>query len=168
MLDSSDVYSIVRTEIIANHSLMHWHSLIVAIVILVGVQVIEARQTILSVFLPLLSIAWAAAMVRFDFFIHRQAAYLRYLESQTTGGNSFQLWETWKTSLGGARFVIPPADFFAVIVIVVPTLYLLFGPSRQFFQIKQWKGGNLYAWSTTALLCLLLASLLIIPTVANW
>ena len=79
MLDSGDVYAIIRTEIIANHSLMHWYSLIVAIVIIIGVRVIEARQTILSVCLPLLSIAWAAAMVRFDFFIHRQAAYLRYL-----------------------------------------------------------------------------------------
>jgi hypothetical protein len=84
-----------------------------------------------------------------------------------TGGNSIQLWETWKASLRGARLVIPPADFFAVIVIVVPTLYLLFGPSKQVFQIKQWKGGDLCAWITNALLGLLLASLLIIPTFAN-
>jgi hypothetical protein len=152
-----------------NHILMHWFSLIIALVVLSGTWIIELRKTIASVFLPLLSLAWAAAMVRFDFFIHRQAAYLRALESQFTQDNSSRLlWESWKMTLRSTRFVVPIADLIACAVIVAPTVYLLFGPSYQFFQSKGWKGGKAYAWTVTLTLFALLLSLAAIPTIAGW
>src|SRR5437588_7437678 len=110
---------------------MHWFSIIVAIIILVGIAVVETRgRTILSVFLPLLSLAWAASMVRFDFFIHRQAAYLRIFESQLREtGVSTPLWETWKAASRSTPYVVPVLDAIALSVIVIPTFYLLFGPA---------------------------------------
>ena len=169
MPDAVEIYNAVRTEIINNHSLMHWYSIVVVFMLLAGIWIVEIRPTILSVFLPIVSIAWAAAMVRFDFFIHRQGAYLRHLESKMAdSSSSIPLWETWKVGLRATPFVVPTADLFAVAVIVIPTIYLLFGPSRQFFQIRDWKGGGVYAWSLTVLLALLLSSLLIIPTIADW
>src|SRR4051794_1633960 len=129
MLNNTEIYNVIRTEIINNHTLMHWYSIIVAVVLLAGIWLVETKQTILSVFLPLVSVSWAAAMVRFDFFIHRQGAYLRFLESQMANENSTPLWETWKASLRATVFVVPIADLFAVMAIVIPTLYLLFGPA---------------------------------------
>ena len=167
MTDIVEIYNTIRAEIVNNHTLMHWYSIIVAVVILAGILVVETRRTLLSVFLPLLAVAWAASIVRFDFFIHRQAAYLRYLELQMTSETSLQFWETWKASHGRAVFVIPLADIFAVTVIVIPTIYLLFGPAKQYFKSAQWRGGNLYAWGITAVLFALLLSLLAIPKIAG-
>ena len=154
----------------ANHVLMHWISLVIVLTLLTGVWVVErTRPTILSVFLPLLSLTWAAAMVRFDFFIHRQAAYLRALEAQMSPGSaSLPMWETWKSSLKATPFVVPLADMIACAVIVIPTTYLLFGPARQFFQLRQWKGEKIFAWGVSALLVLLLCSLVLIPRIADW
>src|SRR5215210_331787 len=119
---------------------MHWYSIIVAIALLTGVFIVENRKTALSVFLPLLSLAWGAAMVRFDFFIHRQAAYLRALEAQMQrGGMAVPLWETWKASLRAAPFVVPPADALSSAVIVVPTRSLLFGTAQQVFSSRGWR-----------------------------
>lgn len=116
-----------------------------------------------------MTLAWAAAMVRFDFFIHRQAAYLRALESKLSEqGMTVPLWETWKVSLRSTRFVIPIADLIAIMVIVIPTLYLLFGPAQQFFQHQQWKGGKVYAWAITVLILILICSLAVIPSIASW
>ena len=159
----------IRSEIINNHTLMHWFSVIVALVLLAGTWIIELRKTIVSVFLPLLSIAWAAAMVRFDFFIHRQAAYLRALESHLAQTNpSLPLWESWKMSLRSTQYIVPIADLIACAVIVVPTLYLLFGPAYEFFQLRNWKGGKLYAWIVSIILLSLLLSLTIIPKIASY
>lgn len=148
---------------------MHWFTLAVVLTLLAGVFVIEVRQTILSVFLPLLSLAWAVAVVRFDFFIHRQAAYLRVLETQMQqGGISVPLWETWKMSLKATPFVVPLADAIASAAIVVPTVYLLFGPAQQVFTARGWRGAKLYAWLVSALLVLSLGSLTTIPKIAAW
>ncbi|HEX5734693.1 MAG TPA: hypothetical protein VF131_17815 [Blastocatellia bacterium] len=169
MPDTVEIYNAIRAEILDNHNLMHWYSLVVVIVLLAGVWIVEVRPTILSIFLPIISVAWAAAMVRFDLFIHRQGAYLRYLEAEMTDNNSsIQLWETWKVGLRATPYVVPIADLFAVAVVVTPTIYLLFGPSQQFFKSRQWKGGSVYAWSLTVLLFLLLSSLLVIPKIADW
>lgn len=148
---------------------MHWFSVIVALVLLIGIWIIEIRKTIVSIFLPLLSLAWAAAMVRFDFFIHRQAAYLRALESQFTQNNpSLLFWESWKMSLRSTQLIVPIADLIACAVIVVPTIYLLFGPAYQFFQSNGWRRGKAYAWIVTLILLFLLLSLAAIPTIASW
>lgn len=165
-----EFYNAARSEIIGNHVLMHWFSIVVAITILVGALVVEMRgRTILSVFLPLLAVAWAAAMVRFDFFIHRQAAYLRQLEAQMReSGIALPLWETWKASLRSTVIIVPAADVLASAVIVIPTLYLLFGPAQQFFQRSGWRWGKLYAWTLSAILILLLASLAVIPKIADY
>lgn len=129
-MESVEIYNSIRAEIVSNHVLMHWFTLAVALMLLGGVFINELRQTALSVFLPLLSLAWAAAMVRFDFFIHRQAAYLRALEAQMQQGSiSIPLWESWKPSLHATPLVVPLADAIASAVIVVPTIYLLFGPA---------------------------------------
>jgi hypothetical protein len=168
-LESVEIYNVIRAEIVSNHVLMHWFTLAVVLALLAGVFVVEKRQTVLSVFLPLLSLAWAAAMVRFDFFIHRQAAYLRALEAQMQqGGVSMPLWETWKMSLRAASFVVPAADIIASAAIVVPTVYLLFGPARQVFITRKWRGAKLYAWLVAALLILSLCSLAVIPKLAAW
>jgi hypothetical protein len=165
-----EIYTAIRNEIVENHILMHWFSIVVALTLLVGVFVVETRRTtILSVFLPLLSLAWAAAMVRFDFFIHRQAAYLRELESRLPETGVFvPMWESWKTSLQATPSVIPAADAIASAVIVVPTIYLLFGPSLGFFRERGWKGGKAYAYTVSTLMILLLLSLTVIPRIAAW
>jgi len=168
-LNELEIYTAVRNEILSNHILMHWFSIIIALSLLIGILMVELRKSILSVFLPLLSISWAASMVRFDFFIHRQAAYLRTLESQMRDtGVSIPLWESWKASLRATQFVIPIADTIACTVIVIPTIYLLFGPSRQFFRDHRWKGGKAYAWAASILLLLLLCFLAAIPKIADW
>jgi len=155
---------------VSNHVLMHWFSLIVAITLLAGILIVEMREkTILSVFLPLLSVAWAAAIVRFDFFIHRQAAYLRELESQIGQGTaSYPLWETWKRTVRATPVVVPLADILASAVIVVPTIYLLFGPAQRFFDQSGWRGRKVYAWCISIVLLLLLCSLAFIPRIATY
>jgi hypothetical protein len=168
-LNEVDIYNSIRAEIINNHTLMHWFTISVVIILFTGVGFVESRKSILSVFLPLLSVAWAAAMVRFDFFIHRQGAYLRSVEARLSGQSvNIPLWETWKSSLRSTQVVVPLADAIACAVIVVPTIYLLFGPSREYFQLKQWKGGQAYAWAVSALTILLLLSLTVIPKLADW
>jgi hypothetical protein len=166
-LDETQVYNSIRAEIVSNHMLMHWYSIIVALALLAGVVIVENRKTVLSVFLPLLSLAWAAAIVRFDFFIHRQALYLRAVESRMTEhGIAIPLWESWKVSVTSTQFVVPVADLIAVTVIVTPTIYLLFGPAQRFFELRHWRGGRLYAWVVASLILLLLCSLAVIPRVA--
>jgi hypothetical protein len=163
-----DVYNAIRYEIIANHVLLHVYTITVAIVLLIGIAYIENRNTILSVFLPLLSLAWAAAVVRFDFFIHRQAIYLRTFESQLLSkGSSVPMWETWKSSVRATQFIIPTADLIGLTVIVIPTICILFGPAQQFFRHRHWKCGKLYAWSVSVLLLTLLCFLTIIPKIAG-
>jgi hypothetical protein len=168
-LNDVDIYNSIRAEIINNHNLMHWFTIVVVILLLIGVGFVEARKTVLSIFLPLLSIAWAAAMVRFDFFIHRQGAYLRAVESQLREkGVSIPLWETWKTSVRSTQIVVPVADAIACAVVLIPTIYLLFGPAQEYFQLRQWRGGQAYAWSVSLLIILLLLSLTVIPKIADW
>jgi hypothetical protein len=163
-VNPSETYSAMRAEIVTNHVLMHWFTVVVALTLLVGVWIVEHRKTILSMFLPLLSLAWAASMVRFDFFIHRQAAYLRTFESQLQEkGASTPLWETWKAASRSTPFVVPVLDAIAVSVIVIPTFYLLFGPAQEFCQTKGWGWGRKYAWSVSVVLLLLLLSLTVIP-----
>lgn len=159
-MNEIDLYNMVRSEIVVNHILMHLTTILVAVTLLVGVWLSERRESMVSVLLPLLSLSWAAAIVRFDFLIHRQAAYLRVLEGALhQSGVSVPLWETWKASLRSARVVIPVADLLALLIVLTPTAYLLFGPAREVFKTRGWPAHQLYSWvilvSTIVLLCFL-------------
>ncbi len=139
-----DLYNSIRSEIVVNHVLMHLTTIVVVIALLDGVWLSEKRESVISVLLPLLSVSWAAAMVRFDFFIHRQAAYLRALETSLhQNGLAVPLWEGWKASLQSTRIVIPIADVFATLIVVVITAYLLFGPARNVFKLNNWRARHL-------------------------
>lgn len=167
-MNEVEIYTSIRAEIVTNHILMHWFSLIIMIIILAGVSVIENRKTILSVFLPLLTVAWAASMVRFDFFIHRQNAYLRAVESELRSkGTVIPLWDSWKQQLTATPFVVPMMDIFICLAIVVPTLYILFVPAQKYFQDSGWKGTKIYAWGISLLIIILLCSLTLIPQIAG-
>lgn len=163
-----DIYASIRDEIVTNHVLMHVTTLVVVTLLLGGIWLCETRSTILSVLLPLLSLAWAAAMVRFDYFIHRQAAYLRAVEARLEQiGIGIPLWERWKASLSSTVIVVPIADLIAVMVVVVPTIYLLFGPAQAVFADKHWRWGKAYAWGVVILIVLLLGCLPFIPKIAQ-
>jgi hypothetical protein len=166
-MDELQVYVSIRSEILTNHVLIQWFTLIVAVVFIIGTTVVERLgRTILSVFLPLLSLAWAASVVRFDYFIHRQAAYLRRLEADMQ--TNAPLWETWKGSLHSTALVVPLLDVLAVSVIVIPTLYLLFVPAQDYFRSRSWRWGKLYALSIAALRTLLLLSIAVVPKIASY
>lgn len=159
-MQEAEIYSIIRQEIINNHNLMHWFTLFVVVMLVVGSAVLEKRKTILSVFLPLISLVWAAAIVRFDFFIHRQGAYLKDFENTLqNNGFVYPLWETWKSSHSSTAFIIPIADIVIFIVIIGLTAYVLFTYTQKYFTEKQWKFGKAYSRtiliSTIVLLCLL-------------
>jgi hypothetical protein len=62
---------------------MHVTTLIVLCIILVVTAYDERHQSALSVILPLVTLSWAAAMVSFDYLIHRQAAYISFVERAT-------------------------------------------------------------------------------------
>lgn len=149
-----------------NHVLMHVVSVVVAMVLLAGTFVVEKRETILSIFLPLLTFAWAAATVRFDFFIHRQGAYLRSLEAHLAQNVSTPLWETWKYSNRAATsLVVPVLDVIVVLAILIPTFFILFGPCRKFFDSRGLKGAKAYAWTLSVMIVGLLLSLGLVPFV---
>lgn len=163
-----ELYNVVRVEIIVNHVLMHATTLLVVLLLLGGVRLTEGRSSFLSVALPLLSLAWAAAMVRFDFFIHRQAAYLRAAEARLqASGIPIPMWETWKSALRSTSIVVPLMDCVAILVVIVPTIYLLFGPAQEFFAAKQWRGGRAYAWGVLIGLGFLLGCLPFVPKIAQ-
>jgi hypothetical protein len=65
----SAMYEALRAEIISHDALLHWITLITMVVLLVGTALVEHRDTIASLFLPLLSLVWASAVLRLDFFI---------------------------------------------------------------------------------------------------
>lgn len=156
-------YASIRLEIIVNHVLMHAFSLVAVLLLLAGAAYVERRSSILSVWLPLLTLSWAAMIVRFDFFIHRQGAYLRALQ----GAADHQRWESWKASLTMTPIVVPLLDVLMVAVIVVVTCYLLFGPARAYFVASGWPGGTAYAWTVAGLVIALLLLLPWIPRLAS-
>lgn len=159
-----EIYSVIRQEIIYNHGLMHWFTFLVLAALLAGCKIIEMRKTILSVFLPLMSLGWAASVIRFDFFIHRQGAYLRILERRIQdNGISIELWETWKGVHTSGVFVIPLADVFIFIVILIPTAYILFVHAREYFDERNWRGGNIYVWAILGCIVCLLGLIPFIP-----
>ena len=164
-----ELYNSIRAEILINHALMHLTTIVVVVVVLVGIWVAERRATVVSVFLPLLSLAWAAAVLRFDYLIQRQGAYLRTIETRLhDGGVSMPLWETWKRSLASTRVVMPITDLLVVSVVVITTAYLLFGPTRTLFVEKGWPAHRLYSWTILLLTCALLACLPFLPRIAAW
>jgi hypothetical protein len=164
-----ELYGTIRNEIVVNHLLMHLTTIFVVFMLLGGTWFVETRRSFVSVLLPLLSLAWAAAIVRFDFFIHRQGAYLRLLEMslQRRVAADVPFWELSKAQLRSTRYVVPTADALSMLVIIVPTIYLLFGPCKSLFKERQWRGHLLYAWTVLLLILLLLLSLPFIPKIAS-
>lgn len=162
------LYKAMRAEILSHDSLLHWISLVVLLVLLAGATLVEQRQTILSVFLPLLSLAWSSTMLRLDFFIHRQGAYLRHIESQTLGLAGLPTWEVWKDSLPATKLLVPIADGIGCLAILVPTVYLLFGPSQAYFAHRRWRGAKIYSWGILALIAGQLLCLAVFPLLHLW
>lgn len=162
-----ELYSTIRNEIIVNHVLMHLTTIFVVFMLVGGTLFVETRRSFVSLLLPLLSLAWAAAIVRFDFFIHRQGAYLRVIETSLQNRLDLPFWELWKAQLSSTRYVVPIADAFSILIIIVPTIYLLFGPCKSLFKERQWRGHLLYAWTVLLLIVLLLSTLPFIPRIAG-
>jgi len=164
-----ELYTTIRNEIVVNHVLMHLMTIFVVFMLVGGTWLVETRRSFVSLLLPLLSLAWAAAMVRFDFFIHRQGAYLRLLEAslQRRGAPDLPFWELSKAQLHSTRYVVPTADVLGILIIIVPTIYLLFGPCKSLFKERQWRGHLPYAWTVLLLIALLLSSLPFIPRIAG-
>jgi hypothetical protein len=164
-----ELYNSVRTEILINHVLMHVTTIVVIVLLLLGIWVTEHKRSVISVFLPILSVAWAAAVLRFDYLIQRQGTYLRTVEIRLReGGVSIPLWESWKSSLTSTRIVMPITDLLAVSVVVITTAYLLFAPAKALFVERSWPAHRLYSWSILAIVCGLLACLVFLPKVAAW
>jgi hypothetical protein len=156
-MPEAEIYNVIRQEIITNHNLMHWITLLVAVSLLIGCRIIEKRKTIICVFLPLVSVAWAASVLRFDYFIHRQASYLRAFEFQMQkSGFAFPLWETWKAEHRSGIFIVPFADLIVFLLIIIPTAFILFNYTQQYFSEKKWKFGKVYVWTILTLLIVLL------------
>ncbi len=162
-----EVYNAVRQEIMLNHALMHWVSLAVAITLLAGTAFCESRTTALSVLLPLLGVAWAAATVRFDFLIHRQGAYLQHLEATLTQQGVPILWETWKQQQHAQKIALPILDLIASIPIIAASAHLAFRPATQYLAKNAFPGARAYSWVIITLQLTLLALLGIIPTIAR-
>jgi hypothetical protein len=62
---------------------------------------------------------------------------------------------------------VPITDLITILIVLVPTIYLLFGPAQEFFCIKQWKGGKAYTWGVLFAFGLLLGCLPFIPKIAQ-
>ena len=163
-----EIYNAIRQEITGNINLMHWITFLVAVSLLIGCRVVEGRKTIICVFLPLISLAWAAAILRFDFFIHRQAAYLRAFEIQMQkSGFAFPLWETWKLEHRNGIFIVPFADLIIFLLIIIPTAFILFNYTQQYFSEKQWKYGKVYVWTILTCLILLFGLIPLVPFITQ-
>ncbi len=169
MIGWEQVYSAVRAEIVSNHVLMHWFTIIVIVILLAGAWALENRSSVLGVLLPIFALSWAAAMVRFDFFIHRQGTYLRVLERElASNGVMFPLWETWKGSRVSTNFVVPVLDVFASLVVFAAAAYIAFGPARSYLIMRRLPGAVLFPWAVVILLLLLLGLLAAVPALASW
>src|SRR5947209_1145318 len=94
--DMETIYVSLRQELLAADALLYWITLIVFLSLLVGTFICEARRTVLCVLLPLLSVAWAASVVRLDFFIHRIGIYLQPIEEKLLQNTNIPSWESWK------------------------------------------------------------------------
>ena len=153
----------VRWEIIANHVLMHVTTLIVLSLFLAITAYVEYRKSILSVMMPLIAVSWAAAMVRFDYLIHRQGAYIAFVEHATGA----QGWETWRKGLMATAYVMPLLDGLSVLAIVALTGFVAFGPATQYLRARGSVWANSYRWIVMIAVALLLASLGAVPWLAK-
>jgi hypothetical protein len=163
-MDKTQLYVVIRQEIVANHVLMHIVSIIVVVSLVFGAWLVEQRRTILSVLLPLLAISWAGAMVRFEFLIHRQGSYLRELERYLRSSEpALPTWELWKANFTATQIVMPLADIFTLIVVFVAAVYLSFGPARDFLATLNPRLSRAYPWVVMSVLSALICALAVIP-----
>jgi hypothetical protein len=156
------LYGSIRTEVITNHLLMHATSLVVLIILLVGLAYVERHSSVLSVLLPIVSVSWAAAMVRFDYFIHRQGVYLAHVEHSA----GLFGWESWRASLVATPVLVPLMDALVAMAYVLPTIWIAFKPSRTYLRANGVGWATAYAWLVSVLTVLLLASLTVVPRLA--
>lgn len=163
-----EIYTVIRQEIISNINLLNLITFFVAVCLLTGCKLIENRKTVLRVFLPLISLAWAAAVVRFDFLIHRQGIYLMEVESRMRqGGTNFPLWETWKAERTFGTFLIPLTDLLIFPLIIIPTAFIIFNYTQPYFVENQWKFGRAYAWGILISIIVLLSLTPFVPLLAR-
>lgn len=147
---------------------MHWISLAVIIILFAGLIILENRKSVLSVFLPLICPAWAASILRFDFFIHRQAAYLRNLEVKIQeSGFNFPLWENWKSEHTSGFLIVPLADLIIFLIIVISTAYILFTYTSEHFERKKWRFRKFYVWSILFITIALLSIIPFVPIITD-
>jgi hypothetical protein len=74
-------------------------------------------------------------------------------------GFDFQLWETWKAEHSPGVFIVPLADVVIFLLIVIPTAYILFNYTQQYFVERHWIFGKAYTWTiliSTVILLLLI------------
>lgn len=168
-MQEAEIYNAIRQEIISNNVLMHWFTFFVIIVLLIGCKIIENRKTVLSVFLPLIAPAWAASILRFDYFIHRQGAYLRALENrmQNNGFNS-PLWETWKATHSSSIFIVPFADIIIFFAVIIPTGYILYNYTLNYFKEENWRFGKTYVLTVLLSTIILLLFLAFVPSITRF
>jgi hypothetical protein len=161
------VYMTLREEIVAANNLMHWLTVITLVVLLAGLAFCEHRRTGLSVALPLISVGWAASVVRLDFFIQRIGAYLLPIERRLLDNTDIPPWETWKNGLPATKIIVPVADMVLFSTIFVATALILFGPTRSYFKDREWRGFNSYSISILILIVALLSSIALIPSITR-
>lgn len=161
------IYASLREELLAADALLHWLSLIVLLSLLVGAFICEARRTVLCMLLPLLSVAWAASVVRLDFFIHRIGAYLQPIEERLLQNTNIPSWESWKSNLIATKTLVPVADIFIFISIIAVTAFVLRGPTRAYFEERRWRGAGWYSAAVLIVILMLLSIVQFIPTIAG-
>ena len=57
-------------------------------------------------------------------------------------------------------------DVIGVLTIVVPTLYMLFGPAQTYLETRALKGARIYPWAVSLGTIALLLFLLVVPRLA--
>ena len=130
----------------------------------------------MSALLALYADAWAAAVLRLDYLIQRQGAYVRTLESALAPGpGASTTWEAWKAGAVATTWVLPITDLVASLAVVAPALFIIWGPFRRFWRERQAddragdeaRRATCYASVATALLAVPLLALPTVPVLAR-
>lgn len=161
------LYSSLRDEIQLANQLLHWFSFIILVLLLLGYTICDKRSSVLSVTLPLLTLAWAASVFRFDVFIHRTGSYLKTIEAQLPGMVGIEGWEHWKAAHPNGSYLIGFTDLIVFAVIMALTGMILKGPCREYFVVKGWGNYLVYAAAIILLTLLLLGGIAVVPLIVG-
>jgi hypothetical protein len=161
------MYAVLRNEILLHQFLLYTTTLVVALVCMAAVVVCERRDSVLSVLAPALASAWAGAVLRFDYLIHRQGAYLLILEDRISAiSYPMPLWEHWKGDLPGKALFLGPTDALTCLAVVAPALYLTWTLGRRHLQARAPQWALPVAVCLTALIMVPLLLLPFVPAAA--